>query len=269
MTDDGFEQVARFVETELGFATSHYNDSYLDRRFSARMRRTNSGDYTTYLRHLREDPQEQEALLDALSINVTGFFRNPEVWEGIAALFADLADNCRRVRVWSAACADGREAYSLAMLAHDEPAIDPQQVSIHGTDINEKALDTAEQGVYENSRTIDLDDQLGYLSAYESYVNRSNEVFEVRQQVKDLVTFEHHDLINDPPKSGYDLVLCRNLFIYIDNEYKVPVLRTVADSLRAGGYLVIGKAETIPPALQSTFRTVDSQLRIYQRQADN
>jgi len=264
VSDDAFARLTAFIETELSFATSHYNDSYLQRRFSSRMRRTGSDGYEEYLDRLRSDPDERQALLDALSINVTGFFRNPDVWEGIRGLLRQVSDRKRQIHAWSAACADGREPYSLAMLAHDDPRIDEEKLRVLATDINESALETARDGVYESSRTVDVGEQLEFLSAYHRYVDQDGDRFRVRDPVRRHVTFERHDLINDEPKSGYDLVLCRNLFIYIDNEYKEPILRTVARSLRSDGYLVIGKAETIPPMLKSEFEILDGRLRIYQ-----
>ena len=266
MTDEGFDALLAYVENELAFATSHYNDSYLDRRISSRMRRTHSETYTEYLETLRTDPDEQTALLEALSINVTGFFRNPDVWSGIREVLQSLSDANDTVRVWSAACADGRETYSVAMLAHDDPHIDESAVTILGTDISDPALETAKSGVYEATRTIDLDEQLGFLDDYTRYVDRDNNTFQLKDDVKRNVTFERHDLINDEPKTGFDLVICRNLFIYIDNEYKQSMLRTIARSIRRNGVLVIGKAETIPPTLKSAFTVRDSRLRIYHRE---
>ncbi|ELY44465.1 CheR family methyltransferase [Natronorubrum sulfidifaciens] len=266
MTGDSFDELLAYIEAELAFATSHYNDSYLDRRLSSRMRRTQSDTYSAYLETLRDDPAEQEALLDALSINVTGFFRNPDVWSGIRDVLVALTDANETVRVWSAACADGREPYSVSMLAHDDPAIDESAVEILGTDISEPALETARNGVYEASRTVDLDEQLGFLDDYTAYVDRDGRTFRVSDDIKHNVTFERHDLINDEPKTGFDLVICRNLFIYIDNEYKQSMLRTIARSIRRDGTLVIGKAETIPPTLKSAFTVRDSRLRIYHRE---
>jgi len=265
VTAEGFDALATFVEDELAFATSHYNDSYLERRFTSRLRRTDIDDYDGYLERLEEDPEERQALLDALSINVTGFFRNPDVWEGIRAHLRELFEEHSIVRAWSAACADGREPYSLSMLAHDDPHCDPQRLRITATDINEASLEHARNGVYENTRTVDVGEQLEFLSNYHSYVDRTGDQFRMRQNVRAPIRFEKHDLINDEPKSSFDLVMCRNLFIYIDAEYKQPVLSTIARSMRSGGTLVIGKAETIPPALESAFEVVDSRLRIYER----
>ncbi len=136
------------------------------------------------------------------------------------------------VRIWSAACADGREPYSLSMLAHDDPQIDESSVSILGSDISEPALETARKGVYEESRTVDFAEQLSFLDAYEQYINTDERQYSIADQIQERVEFERHDLINDDPKSGFDLVVCRNLFIYIDNEYKQSMLRAIAKSLR-------------------------------------
>jgi len=155
------------------------------------------------------------------------------------------------------------------MLAHDDPEIDESAVSVLGTDISSPALETARNGVYEESRTIDLDDQLSFLDDYHRYVDVDGRTYRIGDAVKRSVRFQRHDLINDEPKSGFDLVICRNLFIYIDNAYKESMLETIARSLRRDGYLlVIGKAETIPPTLKSAFDVREARLRIYQREGN-
>ncbi|WP_255170017.1 CheR family methyltransferase [Natrononativus amylolyticus] len=265
MSTAAFDSLLAYVEDELGFATSHYNDSYLDRRIASRMRRTGTDCYETYFDTLRSQPAEQEALLESMSINVTGFFRNPEVWDGLRSVLRTLAAENERVHVWSAACADGREPYSLSMLAHADPRIDESSVHVLATDISEPALETARRGVYEESRTVDIASQLEYLPNYRAYVDREGPYYRVADTVKRRVTFERHDLINDEPKAGFDLVVCRNLFIYIDTEYKQSMLETLSRSLRPTGFLVIGKAETLPSALKSTFDVHRSRLRIYRR----
>lgn len=267
MGAETFATLTEFMERQLNFATSHYNDSYLDRRITARMRRTSCDDYDEYYELVRSDPDEQEALLDSLSINVTGFFRNPGVWDGIRDVYRALDEDRRRIEVWSAACADGREPYSLSMVAHDDAAVDESKLNILATDISEPALETAREGVYEESRTTDLRDQLSYLSSYEKWIDYDEDegTVEVRDTVKKPVRFERHDLINDRPKSGLDLITCRNLFIYIESEHKRTILEKLSRSLRDGGYLVIGKSETIPPDLKSTYEPVDGRNRIYRR----
>ncbi|THE62839.1 protein-glutamate O-methyltransferase CheR [Salinadaptatus halalkaliphilus] len=266
MTDGAFEDILTFVEDELGFATSHYNDSYLDRRISSRIRRTQRDGYADYARLLRRNADEQTALLESMSINVTEFFRNPDVWAGIREVLRHLEDETDEIRIWSAACADGREAYSLSMLVHDDRRLEADTVEVLGTDISRPALETARRGVYEESRTVDIGDQLDFLDDHDQYIDVDDRAYHVTDRVKRPVSFERHDLINGEPKSGFDLVVCRNLFIYIDNDYKASMLEVIAQSLRPGGILVIGKAETIPPNLQSAFAVEDARLRIYCRE---
>lgn len=260
-----FDDLLSFVEAELGFATSHYDASYLDRRVSSRMRRTGTGGYRRYLRLLREDEAERVALLDALSVNVTSFFRNPEVWAEVGDVLRSLAADRRRPKLWSAACSDGREPYSLAMLALADPEIDHSSVEITATDIDREVLSVARRGEYRSTRTTDIAEQLEPLDGHERFVRRDGDRFEVTERVKRLVRFERHDLIHGDPKSDFDFVSCRNLFIYINGEHKLPMLRTITESLRTGGYLVIGKTETLPDALRSEYEPRDKRLRIYRK----
>ncbi|WP_137287258.1 CheR family methyltransferase [Halorussus salinisoli] len=263
--DDEFDRLLDYVEAELGFATSYYDDAYLDRRVSSRMRRTDTDEYDRYLDLLSDDDREQDALLDAFSVNVTSFFRNPEVWEEVRSVLRTLSVERDRIRLWSAACSDGREPYSLSMLALDDPEVDDGNVAITATDIDREILSAARRGVYENTRTTDIGEQLAPLDEYEEYVERDGDRFAVTDAVKDLVSFERHDLINGDPKSDFDLVVCRNLFIYIDTEHKLPILETVSESLSEGGYLVIGKTETLPELLKPVFEPVARRLRIYKK----
>jgi len=105
------------------------------------MRRRDTESHTEYERLLREDDGEREALMDALTINVTEFFRNPEMWDALRGVLRERTSEQRRVRVWSAPSADGREPYSVAMLACDDPEIDESRVEVLGSDISEEALD--------------------------------------------------------------------------------------------------------------------------------
>ncbi|NLV08535.1 chemotaxis protein CheR [Halomicrobium mukohataei] len=260
-----FQELLEFIGAEMDFESGFYNDAYLDRRITARMRRTDIDSYREYQRRLERDDDERAALLDSLSINVTGFFRNPEAWESLRSVLRDLTDQHRRVNLWSAPCADGREPYSAAMLALDDPQVDDRSVSILGTDINEDILRAAREGTYETSHTTDIADELAPLDDYSQYIEREGDSFRIRKPVSDMVEFEQHDLIRGASKRDFDLVFCRNLLIYIDGEYKVPIFETIEESLREGGYLMIGMTETLPTACRDSFEAVDKQHRIYRK----
>lgn len=262
-TTQSFDRLLALLEEEIEFTSSYYNDAYLGRRIDARMRRVGIEEYGGYGELLRSDGEERAALLDSLSINVTGFFRNPSVWEGLRDVLRTISDGPGPTRVWSAPCADGREPYSLAMLALDDPEIDSRRFEVLATDISEPSLEIAREGVYTASRTRDIEGELGPLSGYDPYLERNGDRFAVRERVRELVRFERHDLIRDGPKSGIDLALCRNLLIYIDGQHKASVVGTVLDSLEPGGYLTVGKTETVPAACADRLVPVDKRLRIY------
>jgi chemotaxis protein methyltransferase CheR len=260
-----FDDLLSYIERELDFESGFYNEASLDRRISARMRRTEADEYDEDQRLLEADDGEREDLLDSLSINVTGFFRNPEAWESLRGVLRDLTAENRDVRIWSAPCADGREPYSLAMLALDDDEIRTRRLDIVGTDINADVLDRAREGVYTTTKTRDVAAELDPLDDAERYVDREGDTFAVREAVKDLVTFEQHDLIADEPKRDVDLALCRNLLIYINTESKRAVVDTVLSSLREGGYLVIGMTETLPRESRDAVETIDKRRRVYRR----
>ncbi|WP_129115123.1 CheR family methyltransferase [Halegenticoccus tardaugens] len=263
--DPGFRRVVRHVEDAVDFEPSYYNEAYLARRITARMRRRRVESYDEYLDLLRGDEAERAELLDALTINVTNFFRNPAMWEALREPLRALAAESRRVRAWSAPCADGREPYSLAMLARDDPEIDAERIEITATDIDEDALAAARRGAYETTRTTDVGSELSPLSEPERYVERDGNRYEIRERVKRMVRFERHDLIRDGPKGGFDLLMCRNLLIYIDAAYKLPIFETIAASLRPGGHLVVGMTESIPRECRDAFEPVEKRRRIYRR----
>jgi len=264
-TEQGFRTLLSYIQSELEFESGFYNDAYLDRRITARMRRTDTDSYRAYRRLLEREREERTALLDSLSINVTGFFRDPEAWEALRGVLRTLSDQSGRIDAWSAPCADGREPYSLAMLAHDDPQVDGDRLDILATDINEETLRTARWGTYETSQTTDIEDELEPLSNRYRYVQRDGDRFQVRERIRDHVTFRRHDLIRGDPRPGTDLVLCRNLLIYIDSSYKESILETVVESLADDGYLMIGMTETVPPRVRNAFEPVDKQHRIYRK----
>lgn len=263
--DRDFQRVLTEIDGSVDFEPEYYNQAYLSRRISARMRRRDVETHADYLEVLTDSPDERAALLDSLTINVTNFFRNPKMWRALRPVLRELSASNRRVRIWSAPCADGREPYSLAMLALDDPEIDASRIEILGTDISEEALAHAREGVYETTRTTDIEAELDLLDNPLEYVEKEATQFRVKPAVKSLVTFENHDLIAGPQKSGFNLALCRNLLIYIDSEFKLPVFEAVADSIVDEGYLILGMTETVPSAYRDKLEPINKRCRIYKR----
>jgi len=264
-TETAFEGVLRQIDDSVSFEPGYYNESYLDRRITARMRRRDTDSHSEYERLLREDDEERQALMDALTINVTEFFRNPEMWDVLRDVLRERTAEQRRVRVWSAPSADGREPYSVAMLACDDPQIDESRIDVLGSDISEEALENARSGEYHTTRTTDIADELDPLSDPERYVDRVGDTFQVRPAVQRLVDFETHDLISDGARDPFDVVLCRNLLIYIDADHKGAMFDTLEASLAEDGVLILGMTESIPPDRTNRYESVDKRRRVYQR----
>ncbi|WP_418281303.1 CheR family methyltransferase [Halorubrum sp. DTA98] len=266
MTDEtAFEGVLRQIDDSVPFEPGYYNTSYLDRRITARMRRRDTESHEEYERILRDDADERQALMDALTINVTEFFRNSEMWEVLRDVLRELTADQRRVRVWSAPCADGREPYSLAMLACDDDRIDEGRVEVLGTDISEEALTNARAGVYHTTRTTDIAAELAPLSDPDRYVERDEDAFRIRSEPRRLVEFDTHDLIRDGSRGPFDVVLCRNLLIYIDVDHKGALFDTLEASLSDGGVLVVGMTESVPPNRSGGYDPVDKRRRVFRR----
>jgi chemotaxis methyl-accepting protein methylase len=230
------------------------------------MRATGAQTYAEYARVLDRDAGEYDQLLDALTINVTKLFRN---WDVFATLARDVIPALWAaggpVRVWSAGCASGEEAYSLAVLFHRHAAAHGDarpgaRVSVLGTDIDRGSLAAAERGTYEGPAFEDTPADLrqAYFAALEPAA--------VLPPARALVRFARHDLLGDPPPAaGLQLIACRNVLIYFERATQEALLRAFFDALAPGGFLVLGKVETLLGAARGLFATVDPRARIFRR----
>jgi chemotaxis protein methyltransferase CheR len=265
-SDTAFDRLLTYVDAELGFSTGAYNRDYLVRRVATRLRRTETDDYRAYHRFLQESPPERAALLDALSVNVTSFFRNPEVWESVRDALCDrTAATSGPIRVWSAACSEGREAYSVALLALSDPEIDDRRVEIVGTDIKESVLEVARGGVYRTADPAGLAEELAWLPEASDYLDWADDTMSLSPAVTRLVRFERRDLLTDRPFRDVDLLLCRNFLIYVDGSARDDLFATFADAVVPGGYLTLGMTETLPTSAREAFETVVGRRRVYRR----
>ncbi len=238
-----------YVKSDLGLRA--YKDSYLMRRLRARMVRKGIETEEDYLSVLKRDKKELKALKDSLSINVTNFFRNPEVWDRLKELLRDK----KELKVWSAACADGREPYSLAIISYQTGV----EMNIIATDINTDALQKGKDGTFSN-----IEEDLYYLKNVHRYFRFVDGKYVVKPFLKNNIKFVTHDIINSPPPAkDFDLVLCRNFLIYIEPENKSIVSEHLAESMKKGALLVLGKTETLP--IEKKFEAVDRVNKIFRR----
>ena len=262
-----FQELTRKISVERGFKCASYKEKCLRRRIAVRMRARNVHTYTDYARILDDDAAEYDRLLDALTINVTKLFRN---WDVYASLATNVIPELWRrdtaeIRVWSAGCSSGEEPYSIAVLFHRFAAASGMlarlsRVRVLGTDIDRQCLSAAERGQFTEGDFSDTPDELrqGYFS--------TTEPFTVVAAIRPLVRFERRDLLSDgPPEGSHDLIVCRNVLIYFDRDTQERLFETFHASLAPGGFLVLGKVETLLGRARAQFTPVDARERIFRR----
>jgi chemotaxis methyl-accepting protein methylase len=224
--------------------------------------------YGDYARVLDNDSGEYDRLLDALTINVTKLFRNWSVYEVLAEQVVPALWNSehRVIRVWSAGCSSGEEPYSLAILFHRYAALRGQldridRLSVLGTDIDRASLSAAERGQYSDAGFDETPTELRerYFSA--------KPPFTIAPAVRQSVRFQRLDLLDQLPShsAGFHLIACRNVLIYFDRETQERLLARFHDALAPGGFLVLGKVETLLGPVRSHFAAVDARERIFRR----
>lgn len=260
-------QILEFIERERGLDFHGWRPGCLMRRIDHRIRTSGANSVAAYQYLLRENPDEITALLDTITINVTEFFRNPEVFEAIArvvipAIVREAVErDYPRIRCWCAGTANGAEAFTLAILFAEEFSRMRRQVPciIQATDIDRAALEEAETGRYASLSLKGVPKKI--LSRY--FTNSGN-VHVVSDAIRILVRFRYHDMIRSRPLMSNDLILCRNVLIYFSRELQHRVFGNFATGVRTGGYLVLGKVESLA-GVETEFESVDSRERIYRK----
>jgi chemotaxis methyl-accepting protein methylase len=264
--DPGLPALLAQIARARGLDCEAYKQSCLRRRLAVRMRARGAHSYTDYARVLAADGSEYDRLLDALTINVTKFYRNRETWDVLAERYLPERWSQRRgaVRCWSAGCASGEEPYTLAILllecARQQGESGAPRAMVDATDLDRASLARAATGRYRATAFEEMPPALA-----NRYCSRG-EVREVAPTVRALVRFRQHDLLREPPpQPPYDVVLCRNVVIYFDRPTQDRLFAAFADALAPGGILVLGKVETLLGAARSRLRLDDTRERIYRR----
>jgi chemotaxis protein methyltransferase CheR len=221
-------------------------DASLDTFLHRRLREARVPSLEEYLARLSPQSSELQLLLDSITVTHSWFMRDPGQLAIIAELLARRPPGAPPLKVWVPGCATGEDVYSIAILAEDAG----RAVEVVGTDINLAALRRAELGSYGSWSVKDLSD-------VERYFQRGERsTFKIAERFKPSVRFERHNLLEAPPRSDWDVVLCRNVLIYISRERARGVVERLSDSLVSGGYLLLGASEVVfevPPQLDATY----------------
>lgn len=260
-TMDDLKQIKNLIEKTIGVRCSNYKEEYIKRRLLSRMRSTATSTYDEYTRYLNNNPDEWELLRNALTINVTEFFRDAEVFEIIRKeIIPKILSDHGRIRIWCAGCSSGEEPYSLAMIL-SELTTRKGGVSgtIYATDIDEKILQKAKDGIYEAKSM----DKLGSAAIRRHFTELPDGRFQVKQHLKDMIHFRKHDLMSGLPGARYvDMVTCRNVTIYFTEQQKNDLARTFHTSLNSGGFYVMGKTEYLGREVEGLFSQYNTLQKI-------
>jgi chemotaxis protein methyltransferase CheR len=236
---DDYTKLCEGVRRLAGVDLLQYKRGQMERRIRTFAEKQGVKDLGEYLRVLERDRDQVTAFLDRVTINVSQLWRNPEQWELVGrTLLPELAEQ-GPVRVWSAGCSYGAEAYTVAALACAK--VPKARVSIRGTDIDRRMVERARAGVFSKDDARDAPK-----AELQRWFDPEGDGWAAKAELKRLVSFEVGDLLRQRPKpAAYDLVLCRNTVIYFNEEIRDALHERLAASLRPGGYLLIGSTERV------------------------
>ena len=262
MNSDALTRIFALLRKAGKVDFTHYKPSTITRRLERRMNLHQISDLRDYAHYLENTPQEVTALYRELLIGVTNFFRDPEVFQTLADHLPALLDQVegRDVRFWCAGCSTGEEAYTLAMLTREylRHSGCRSNIKIFATDVDEEAIAQAALGVYPESIVADMGRDL--LKRY--FTPLQNQRFQVSRELREMVVFARHNLIEDPPFTKIELVSCRNLLIYLEPVLQQRTLDMFNFALNPGGLLMLGSSENIGDH-DAYFEVLDSKYKLF------
>lgn len=264
---DSLNKIIERVRQKTGFDFSLYKKSTICRRIQRRMSISKVYSISGYIRLLYENEEEPELLHKEFLIGVTSFFRDAAVWDKLGySIFPEMLakmNNGQIIRAWIPACSTGEEAYSLAIVFREALCrLSPCKnltIQIFATDVDVSAVEKARKGIYKGSIEEDVSKE-----RLDRFFNRVGDGYRINNEIREMVVFAQQNVIMDPPFIRQDILLCRNLMIYMENELQNRLISLFHYSIKPGGYLILGNAEAVTK-LKGKFSVAESKLKIYKR----
>jgi two-component system, chemotaxis family, CheB/CheR fusion protein len=258
-------KIFAILRSQMGHDFSQYKQNTLLRRIGRRMGVNQIENYAKYVRFLRENPTEVEALFRELLIGVTNFFRDAASFEALRTsvlpeLFSQIPED-GTFRAWIPGCSTGEEVYSLAMVIREVLDRNPKRINLQlfGTDIDGLAIDKARAGLYPASIAADVSAE-----RLKQFFIKEGDFFRIRKEIRDCAVFSVQDLVKDPPFSKLHLLCCRNLLIYLSGEAQKRLMPLFHYTLGPQGVLMLGSSETIG-GFSQLFAVLDKKWKIFRR----
>lgn len=274
LTVPEMDEAVRFISHKLATDISVYDESFLKKMIEKRLERTSCSTFPAYLDYLSKNLDEPKVLLSSLNIRYSEFFRGPltfAVLEQVIlpGLISEKRSGTSEIRIWSAGCAGGEEAYSLAMILNELTGERDYEIPfrIFATDISEQSLETARQGVYDHKSVQNV--TLKYLC---KYFNQHAELYVIKPELHERIDFSLHDLLDDtsccPPASifgDFDLVICSNVLFYYRPDIQNFILNKIGRSLAQSGYLMTNEVERGIVQQAQAFQAISVPATFFQR----
>jgi two-component system CheB/CheR fusion protein len=242
-----------------------YRRGMVMRRIERRMTMLNLPHVDAYLQRCQASPSEVQSLGREICRGTTPFFRDPEAFEYLAdtvmPALIQKGSTTGRIRIWVAGCATGEDAYSIGMLLREQcEGLDTApEVKIFATDVDSHALEVANRGLYAASRLTDVSKE-----RLKRFFHHYGDYYQVVRSLREMLIFAPHNLLQDPPLTKMDLIVCRHVLIYIDAPFHTKVLTPIQFALQPGGFLFLGQGES-PGELQHLFQALDAKWHVYRK----
>jgi two-component system CheB/CheR fusion protein len=266
VSEKNWQRIFTLLRTASGVDFTHYKQPTLRRRLQRRMVLNKSGSTEHYLRYLQQNPAEVNALYQDILIHVTRFFREPDSYEYLTShIFPQIvsarASGDEAMRVWVPGCSTGEEAYSVAicLLEFLGNTASATPVQVFATDVSELAVEQARVGIYPQSITEDVSAE-----RLRRFFNKVDGSYRISKPVRDAVIFARQDLTRDPPFSKLDLIVCRNVLIYLGPQLQKKLMNVFHYALKPTGFLMLGASETIG-SHSDLFAMADKQHKAYSK----
>lgn len=245
LTEEEFREFSQLIYKESGINLKENKVTLLSNRLRKRLRELHLPDYQSYLAYVRkpENRYELVELMDVVSTNETYFFRNYKQFDALTLILPQLVEaSGRRVRLWSAGCSTGEEPYTMAIvLAEHRDLFVNKQIEILATDLSHTVLAFAQRGIYSGRRIEKVSAPL--LAKYFEQLEEGD--YRINDEIRSMISFERHNLFQDPYPENLDVIFNRNVMIYFDKEHQRRLVNGFANVLKDHGYLFIGHAETL------------------------
>lgn len=228
-----------------------YKEAQMKRRLTSLYEKKGYGDFREFALALEKNEALLQETLDRMTINVSEFYRNYKRWEVLEKTILPLLKPAKTLKVWSAACSTGEEPYTLSMILSRQKGLTDYQII--ATDIDDKVLQKAKEGVYQERSLQEVPKEMKEL-----YFTQDGNRFKVKDEIRKNIRFQKHNLLADPYEKDFDIIVCRNVLIYFTEEAKEKIYHKFSGSLKNKGILFVGSAEQIFNPEKYGFQSTDT-----------